>query len=786
MCRSLATRCVFAALIVGGCALAAGCLSGNPSYFPYLLPAGDPAVQTHAKPPGPGYFADYDPYACRIVVRPELCTAPVRGTQVFIATVYDGEGNPRRKRRVEWMVEGPGNIVEVDESGYLPGRGMKVDNKYAFSYTDYFEHCITRGRDEFTIRPGQTWCVVTSAVEGETTVIAYCPAINDWEKNRAYVKVSWVDGNLLFPPPVTARAGSNSTLKTTISDTEQAAGYRVRYRILDGPAAALTTLSGGEVTSVREAVAPVGPDGNGRVQITQPLPAAGTNRIGIEVVKPDPADPGRFKVVSRGETRVTWQAPELKVNVAAPRTLGVNQETTVTYTVGGSRDVATGPVTLTARIPAEMVLVKTEPRAAVDGDTLIWTVPLDRSERQTVRATVRPVRLGAPTLTADARTEDGITGRGTLPVSITEAKLVVKLTGPTTGVVGEALPFEITVTNGGDGPADQVRIRGKLDDGLETASSRDTIDETIGTLGAGQSRTIPLPVSARRAGKFGIEVNGSADRGLVAVPQMATVEVKDIQLGLTAHGPARGYVGQEITWQLVVRNTGDVAMGNVAVRAALPPQARFVKATDGGKLVGTEVVWELGTAPGRQERTVAVTAVCNGPVPRAVLTARVIGTPVVEAGDRTRPLSLIKPFGNPKPVEAAVEVVGLPALQVSVKDSTDPVPVGQRVTYQVRVQNAGTQAADKVEVIATLPDSLRPTRGTGPGPAGTLAGQRVTFRPLAALAPGAEATFVVEAEARLPADARFAVEVRSTSLRQPLRAVEPTRIILKESRPFDP
>ena len=163
MAKSLVSRVLVALLPVSACALVAGCLSGNPSYFPYLLHSG-PAIQTHSKPPGPGYYADFDPYACRIELRPDVCTAPVRGSQVFIATVYDGEGVPRRKRRVEWMIEGPGTIIEVDESGILHDRGMKVDNRFAFSFTNYLEHCITRGTEEFTIGPGQTWCVVTSAV----------------------------------------------------------------------------------------------------------------------------------------------------------------------------------------------------------------------------------------------------------------------------------------------------------------------------------------------------------------------------------------------------------------------------------------------------------------------------------------------------------------------------------------------------------------------------------------------------------------------------------------------
>ena len=212
-------------------ALVAGCLSGNPNYFPYSKPSDD------------GYFTGYDPYACRIELRPDVCTAPVRGTQAFIATVYDDEGVPRRKRRVEWMLEGPGNIIEVDENGIMRDHGMKVDNRFAFSFTNYLERRITRGTEEFTIGPGQTWCIVTSAVEGETTVIAYAPAIADWDKSRVYARLNWVDGQLRYPPPVTTRAGGEYTLGTRVK-AGGANDYRIRYRIVDGPPAALASSRG--------------------------------------------------------------------------------------------------------------------------------------------------------------------------------------------------------------------------------------------------------------------------------------------------------------------------------------------------------------------------------------------------------------------------------------------------------------------------------------------------------------------------------------------------------------
>src|SRR5262249_17079351 len=140
-------RTLLFVLLTAGLGPLAGCfgISQNPSYFPRLLPTGD-IIRTHAKPPGWGYFTNFDPHACRLEVRPLEGTNPVQTSHVLIATIYDEKGVPRRNRRVEWMVEGVGNIVEVDESGYFPGPGDKGYNKYAVSYTDYCRHRINRGK----------------------------------------------------------------------------------------------------------------------------------------------------------------------------------------------------------------------------------------------------------------------------------------------------------------------------------------------------------------------------------------------------------------------------------------------------------------------------------------------------------------------------------------------------------------------------------------------------------------------------------------------------------------
>src|SRR5207244_3127084 len=102
-------------------------------------------VRANGRPAGRSFFADLDPPAAGIVVSPAETTDAVRTQQVLIATVLDESGNARRHRRVEWMLEGVGSIVEVDGRGALPGRGGKVDNQYAVGFTDVFEHLLSRG-----------------------------------------------------------------------------------------------------------------------------------------------------------------------------------------------------------------------------------------------------------------------------------------------------------------------------------------------------------------------------------------------------------------------------------------------------------------------------------------------------------------------------------------------------------------------------------------------------------------------------------------------------------------
>src|SRR5262249_53546430 len=156
---------------------------------------------------------DFDRHAKRLEVRPLESSAAVGKQCLLVATIYDENNKPRQKRRVEWKIEGPGIIFAVDDGGFLQGRGFKEDSKSAVTFTETSEHILPlsienpRGQ---IVRPGQTWCVITAATEGDTFVTVYAPEIADPDRNRIVVKTHWVDARWQFPEPaVSARAGAD-------------------------------------------------------------------------------------------------------------------------------------------------------------------------------------------------------------------------------------------------------------------------------------------------------------------------------------------------------------------------------------------------------------------------------------------------------------------------------------------------------------------------------------------------------------------------------------------------
>ena len=102
-------------------------------------------------------------------------------------------------------------------------------------------------------------------------------------------------------------------------------------------------------------------------------------------------------------------------------------------------------------------------------------------------------------------------------------------------------------------------------------------------------------------------------------------------------------------------------------------------------------------------------------------------------------------------------------LTMDVKDPQGPVPVGEEVTYEVRVRNRGTKEAMGVEVFAYFSRGIEPT-GAERAPNRLGPGQ-VTFEPIPLLGPAPRAILKVRARAEVAGNHIFRAEAGSPAAR---------------------
>ena len=725
---------------------AVGCfgIAQNPSYFPYLLPFGD-IVQTHAKPISPGYYENFDPHAVRLELRPlkdvngQDVTNQVRTQHVLIATIYDEKDVPRRSRRVEWMIEGAGSIIEVDEAGVTSGRGYKVNNQYGVSYTAYCESRLSRSgnnkdkRDgDVMIRPGQTWCVISAPVEGDTYVTCYAPGIADWDKNKVYTTIHWVDSQWEFPPPQQKAAGTEAVFVTKVykATTKQPLeGYQVRYRLRDGPAAAFQPDGRHEVT-VKSNLSGHAIARLQQVRVGDQSPPPGINIIDIEVVRPpDPTAPsGTGVVVARGTTSVEWLAPNIVLGYTGPPAAMIGDEVTYSASLQNLGKVPSDAIELRAPTPKGMDFVRSNPppMGNVQGDSLFTLGALQPGGATTgISLTFRAKEIGPTSSVITMRTGNGQSDRKEVVTTITDARLTASIDGPPRVGLNSQVPLAIKITNTGGGVLNNVKLVVTLTGGLADAQGNTSLNQTLAQpLQPGQTFADTLTVFARQKGHA--EVNLVVVAGSITANATYGVDIQAPTVSLDIKGDAKKYVGRNANFTISVKNPTDQPLNNVFVRDTLPPEMEFVTAGD-GQFNGKDVIWSLGALAPGQSRDLKLTARCKDKNPIAQQT--------ISVTDNAASLAS-QPFGT--------EIFGAAGLKLEMSDVRDPVPVNDRAEYEIVLTNTGTETAKSMVISGEIAGGLtRIEEGAGPTQIDIIAnGQKCIYKPLD-LPPGSRNVFKV-------------------------------------------
>ena len=493
---------------------------------------------------------------------------------------------------------------------------------------------------------------------------------------------------------------------------------------------------------------------------------------------PPAATPAPVAAAPAGPALPGRAAPSVLIEAVCPETVGYGQEFVYKLVVRNVGTAAVGGVRVEDEVPPGARYVGSDPPAEMTGDRLAWAVgTLEPGAERPITVRVKPgdegeVRSRATVLFAaavDARTR------------VTRPRVGVTVAAAELCRAGEETVVQIKLTNGGTGPAGRLVLQARLSDGLyhpQAQAGGGSIEAELPPLAAGESRTVPLRLTATKAGpqwcQVAVTADGSPDAGA-----KAAVAVVEPLLAVRQAGPARCLVRAEPTYAIELTNPGTAATDPILVQTVLPDGFEFVGASDGGTASGKTVTWRL---PGLQPNAnraltlkVRAAAATDAGLIRTV--ARAESGTVTPAGGG----ALAARAGRPleQKAETAVTAEGVAAVRFEVVGLDNPAEVGKDVTYEIRVTNQGTGPCGNVRVAALLADGTEfvgATAGAGGQAAAARAtGQQLAFDPIPSLGVKAETVYRVKVRGTVPGDLRFRVQLTCDGLTAPLVKEESTR-----------
>src|SRR5207244_1376968 len=147
-------------------------------------------------------------------------------------------------------------------------------------------------------------------------------------------------------------------------------------------------------------------------------------------------------------------------------------------------------------LPAGFSYLGSEPKADSPSDRLAWSLgTMEPGSERRIRIMVKSMTEGE----LRSKAVVSFSSSCSLSTRFTRPKLSVSVTAPETALTGESVAFQIRIANTGTGAIQKVMLRDKLPPGLQHPQGNQ-IEADLGSLAAGESRTVTLRTTAATTG----------------------------------------------------------------------------------------------------------------------------------------------------------------------------------------------------------------------------------------------------------------------------------------------
>jgi uncharacterized repeat protein (TIGR01451 family) len=463
---------------------------------------------------------------------------------------------------------------------------------------------------------------------------------------------------------------------------------------------------------------------------------------------PEPAKPqprveptGPCQVINSGWVHMTK---------TMPKEVGIGQE--FMYELNPTAVACAANVVVTDQIPAGATYVRSEPKAEVVGNTLVWKLgDMDPGQSVPIKVWLRADREGelasCATVSADPRL--------CASTFVGKPVLAIDKSGPEMAQLGSDVAYKIRVVNQGNFVAKNVVVTDDVPEGLAHASGQKQLTFNVGDLAAGASKEIPVTLKAAQRGQFCNKATAVAENVPGKVTDDACTTVVQPGLKIAKTGPKERLINKEAAYNIKVTNTGDVPLTGVVVTDTAPAPTKIL-AAPGATISGNTATWNVGTLNKGEEKTFDVTLTSATP------------------GNYCNAAKVVTAQGLQEAAQVCTDWIGVTGVLVEVVDDPDPIQVGETTTFTIRVTNQGSSRnIEQIAVKAFLPAEIDPVSASS---GATISGKNVTWPVVPTLAPKQSITYTMVAKGVKAGDSRLKVDVTTTGRETPITELESTTI----------
>jgi uncharacterized repeat protein (TIGR01451 family) len=312
---------------------------------------------------------------------------------------------------------------------------------------------------------------------------------------------------------------------------------------------------------------------------------------------------------------VTRVEPVIEFRQKLPAEIDPDEPVAIEIRVRNTGKAAAEAVTVTDLLRPGVELIDADPSPARSDGRLSWALgQLRPGDEQVVRVRLKTAAdLTDPNFLHTVEVAYEARGQNNAEARVRQPVVGLAVRGPDPTPAGSPAVIRITVTNPGNRAIKDVVLHSLLPDGLAHPAGSD-LENYLGTLEAGQTRTMNLTVTPRRVGDATARIKVSA-RGAKTVEEPARIRATPALLSLAATVPAAVEANRPALFEMVVANDGPDARKAAELVITLPKDVIFVRATDRGVYdpVARTVKWDLGEVSPGERRSVVWNAIVKEP-----------------------------------------------------------------------------------------------------------------------------------------------------------------------------